>query len=149
MPYNTKEIRHAYKSKFNLKRKNRVIILMITNGEKWHYLAVKKLSALLRGITSKHVGDFYCLNCFGSYTTENKLEKQKNVCEHHDYCFVEMPVEDNEILKYNHGEKSMRAPFVIYADLECLLEKMNTSHINPEKSSTIKVNKHTPSVYSL
>ena len=32
--------------------------------------------------------------------------------------------EDNKILKYNHGEKSMRAPFVIYADLECLLEKM-------------------------
>ena len=31
--------------------------------------------------------------------------------------------EDNKILKYNHGEKSMRAPFVIYADLECLLEK--------------------------
>ena len=35
--------------------------------------------------------------------------------------------EDNKILKYNHGEKSMRAPFVIYADLECLLEKMSFS----------------------
>ena len=36
---------------------------MITDGEKWHYLAVKKLSTLLRGITSKSDGDFYCLNC--------------------------------------------------------------------------------------
>ena len=37
---------------------------MISKVEKWHYLAVKKLSALLRGITSKNNGDFYCLNCF-------------------------------------------------------------------------------------
>ena len=136
VPYNTKEIRHAYKSKYNLKRENQVILLMITDGEKWHYLAVKSLSALLRGITGNDNGDFYCLNCFRSYTTENKLEKHKNVCENHDYCYVEMPKEDNEILKYNHGQKTMRAPFVIYADLECLLEKMSTCHNNPKKSST-------------
>ena len=60
-----------------------------------------------------------------------------------------MSEEDNEILKYNHGEKSMRVPFVIYADLECLLEKMSTCHNNLEKSSTSKINKHTPSGYSL
>ena len=78
MPHGTEEIRHAYKSKHNLKRKNQVILLMITDGEKWHYLAVKKLSTLLKGITSKHKGDFYCLNCFQSYTTENKLKKHKN-----------------------------------------------------------------------
>ena len=60
-----------------------------------------------------------------------------------------MPRKDNTILKYNHGEKSMRALFVIYADLECLLEKMSTCYNNPEKSSTTKINKHTPSGYSL
>ena len=43
----------------------------------------------------------------------------------------------------------MRVPFIIYADLECLLEKMNPCHNNPEKSSTTKTNKHTPSSYSL
>ena len=53
---------------------------MITDGKKWHYLAVKKLSALLRRITSNRV-------------------------------------------KQNHGEKFMKHPFVIYADLECLLKK--------------------------
>ena len=40
--------------------------------------------------------------------------------------------EDNKILKYNQREKSMKVPFVIYADLESLLEKMNTCHNNPE-----------------
>ena len=85
MLYNAKEIRHAYKSKYNLKRENQVILLMITDREKWHYLAVKSLSAFIRGITGNNNGDFYCLNCFR----------------------------------------------------------------NPEKLSTTKVNKHTPSGYSL
>ena len=122
---------------------------MITDGEKWPYLAVKRLSALFRGITGNNNGDFYCLNCFQSYTTENKLKKHKKVCENRDYCYVVMPEEYNKTLKYNKGEKSIRLPFIIIADLECLLEKMNTCHNNPEKSSTTKVNKHTPSGYSL
>ena len=60
-----------------------------------------------------------------------------------------MPNEGNKILKYNHGEKSMKAPFTIYADLECSLQKMSTCHNNPEKSRTTKINKHTSSDYSL
>ena len=60
-----------------------------------------------------------------------------------------MPKEDNKILKYIHGEKSMKAPFIIYADFEYLLEKMSTCHNNPNKSSTTKINKHIPSGYSL
>ena len=59
-----------------------------------------------------------------------------------------MPEEYNKTLKYNEGEKSIKIPFII-ADLECLLEKVNTCHNNPEKSSTTKINKHTPSGYSL
>ena len=57
--------------------------------------------------------------------------------------------EDNIILKYNQGEKSMKVPFVIYADLESLLTKMNTCNNNPEKPSTTKINKYKPSGYSL
>ena len=60
-----------------------------------------------------------------------------------------MPEENNKKLKNKQGEKSMRVPFIIYFDIECLLEKMNTRHNNPEKSSTTKINKHTPSGYSL
>ena len=73
--YNTEEIIHAYKSKNNLKHENQVVLLMITDGEEWHYLDVKKLSALFRGITSNNNQDFYCLNCFHSFRTENKLKK--------------------------------------------------------------------------
>ena len=75
---------------------------MITDRKKWYYLAVKRLSALLRGITSNHDGAFHCLNCFHSYSTKVKLKKREKVFNDHDYCYVEMPDEDNKMLKYNH-----------------------------------------------
>ena len=53
---------------------------MIPNEEGWQYLAVKKLSVLLRGVTSSHHTDFYCLNCLHSFATANKREScKKNV----------------------------------------------------------------------
>ena len=121
---------------------------MISNEENWHYLVVKNLPGLLREITSNHNEDF-CLNCFLSYRTKNKLEAHKKICENNKYCHVEMPTKDNNIIKHNQGEKSIKLPFIIYADLECLLEKMSTCQNNPNESSTTEINKHTPSGYSL
>ena len=60
-----------------------------------------------------------------------------------------MPKENNKTLKYNHVEKSMKVPFIIYADLESLLETMSSCQNNPKKSSATKINKHTPSGYLL
>ena len=60
--------------KHNSNHEKQVIILMTSNGERlWHYFALKKLSALLTGTTSKYNGDFCCLNCFLSFATEKKL----------------------------------------------------------------------------
>ena len=149
VPYNTKKINIAYKSKNNLTQKRQIILLLISDGQNWHYLVVKNLSRLLRGITSSHKEDFYCLNCFHSYRTKSKLEEHKKICEKHDYCHVEIPTKDNNIIKYNHVEKSIKVPFIIYADLECLLEKMSTCINNRNESSTTKINKHTSSGYSI
>ena len=91
---------------------------------------------------------FICLNCFHSYRTKNKLKKHERVSHDHD-CYVEMPNEDNKILKYYCGEKSLKVPAIIYADVECLLEKMHSCQNNLEKSYTEKKNKHTPSGDSL
>ena len=65
------------------------------------YLAVKKLSALLREIASKYYGDLYCLYCLPSFRTKNKLESHKKVCENKDVCNIVMPSEDNKILESN------------------------------------------------
>ena len=77
IPHNTKKVQLAYRSKDNLTCNKQITLLMITDGEKWHYLVVKNLSGLLKGITSTHEKDFYCLNCFHSYRTKNKLESHK------------------------------------------------------------------------
>ena len=149
VPHKTRKISLAYKSKHNLTHEKQVILIMITDGEKWHYTAATRLSGSLRGITSNHNGDFYSLNCFRACTTKNKLEAHKKIHENHDYCHVEMPNEDNKIIKYNQGEKSIKSPCIIYADLECLLEKISTCYNNLEEPSTTEINKHTPSGYSL
>ena len=83
----------SFKSKNNLTCDKQVILLMITNGEKWHYFTVENLPGLLRGITSTHKEDSYCLNCFHSYKTRNKLESQKKICENHTYCNIEMKIQ--------------------------------------------------------
>ena len=77
---------------------------MITNGKKWH-LAVTNLSALLASQSSNHDGDFYCLNCFNSYTLKNKLKEHEEICNNHDSCYIEMPKWVEKILKYNPGKK--------------------------------------------
>ena len=94
---------------------------MVTDGKKWHYLAVKSLSALFRGITSNHNGDFYRLNCLHSYRTKEKLKEHEKVCNNHDCCYLKMPNKYEKILKYNPGENSLKVLFMIYSDLEYLL----------------------------
>ena len=142
IPHNTKKIQLAYRSKYNLTHNKQIILLRITDGEKWHYLVVNNLSRLLRGITSNHNADFY-------YRTKNELDAHKRIYGNHDYCHVEMPIKGNNTIKYNHGEQSIKMLFTIYVNLECLLKKMSTCQNNPNKSSTTKINKHTPSGYSI
>ena len=143
-------IKQGKSTKYNNERDNRVDLLMITAGSNnWHYLTVKSISGLLRRITSNHNGDFYCLNCFHSYKTEKKLRKHERICSDHDFCHLKMPDENNKILKYIPGKKSLRVPFIIYANLEFLLRKINTCLNNPDKSYTEKKAMHKPSGYSL
>ena len=53
VPYNTKEIRPSYISKYNSIRKNQAILLMITDNKKWHYLAVKNFVCFVLQINIK------------------------------------------------------------------------------------------------
>ena len=124
--HNEKTINLACKSKYNRKRENQVVLLMIKNRKKWHYIAlkseriddgfnrpIKSLSRLSRGITSNHCRDFYCLNCLHSFRTDNALKRHERLCDNNDYCNVEMPTQFNKTLKYNYGEKPLKTLFVI------------------------------------
>ena len=144
VPHNTETIRVAYRSEYNHKRKNQVNFLMITDGTKWHYLATTNMSTLLEGKSSNHHRDFYCLNCFNSYTSKNKLKEHEEICNNHNSCRIQMPKCFQKILKYNPAEKSLKAQFEIYLNLECLLKKEKSCQKNPEKSHTEKKSRHEP-----
>ena len=75
---------------------------MITDGT--DDLDVTNLSALLAKKSSNHDGDFYCLNWFNSYTTNNKLKEYEETCNNHDSYYTEMSKWVEKILKYNPGE---------------------------------------------
>ena len=62
--------------------------------------AVKKLYPLLGGISSKHDGDFYCVNCLDLFRAKTKVESHKKVYENKDFCDVVMPSEDTKILEF-------------------------------------------------
>ena len=60
-----------------------------------------------------------------------------------------MPGEGENILKYSPGDKSLKPPFIIYADLECLIKKEEFCQNNPENSYAQRKSKHKHSGYSL
>ena len=121
---------------------------MITDGkENWDYLPIKSIPALLRGITSSHNGDFYCLNCFHSYRTLKALKNHEKICEGQDYCTVKMPNDDNKYISSTSGKNSLRLPTVIYADFERLLFKMDSCEKCPDNSYTQKKSRQIHSGY--
>ena len=94
---------------------------------------MKKVSALLKRITLNHHNNSYCLNW--SFVTY--------------FWNVVMPSKDTKILEFNKHQKFDKASFIIYADLECLIEKINGCKNDRENPSTIKVDEHIPSSFSM
>ena len=89
------------------------------------------------------------MSCLHSIGTKKKLESHKNVCENKDCPNVSMPSEDTKILDFNQNQKFDKMPFIIYADLECKIAKIDGCKNNLENSSATKVRKHIPSGFSM
>ena len=123
---------------------------MIRDGTgNWYYLAIKSIPALLRGVASTHNGDFYCLNCFHSYTTHNRLKEHEILCQNNDFCNLKLPNEKNKYLSSTSVKITLKTPFIIYADLGCLLIKMSSYENTPITSYTEKKALHMPCGYSI
>ena len=76
---------------------------------------------------------------------QKKVESHKKLCENKDFCNIVMSSDNTKILEFNQYKKTDKAPFIIYADPECLIEKIDGCKNNPEKSYTTKAHEHTPS----
>ena len=89
------------------------------------------------------------MNCIDSFRTKKKLESHKRVCENKDFCNLITVSEETKTLEINQYQKSDKAPFIIYAHLECTIKNIDRCKNNPENSSTAKVSKHIPSGFSM
>ena len=107
----------------------------------------KRLSSLLTEVTSKHHGDFYCLNCLHSFRTENKLKSHEKVCKNKYFGGIAIPSERYKILEFNQYMISDKIPYIIYADIKSLIKKVDGYANNPENSSTTKIGDHITSRY--
>ena len=146
-----KDICPRYISKHNKTRDHKKNLLMITDGKgTWHYIAIKNISALLKGLSSKHNDDFYCLNCFNSYRTKRKLEDHEKLCGNNDFSAIKMPEEKNKfIISSTPGKNTLKNPFIIYTDFETILKPISICDNTPDNSFTTKKNVDTPCGFSM
>ena len=144
------DIRPIYILKFNKTCEHHANLLMITDGtDIWHYIAIKNIPALLRGVSSTHDGDYYCVNCFHSYRTESSLKKHEELCANNNFSLIKMPTEDKKYISSTPGKNTLKNPFIIYADFECLLYPLSTCDNTEENSFTIKKIIDRPSGFSM
>ena len=103
----------------------------------------KKIICIITLNNLKNKGDFYSLNCFHSFRTENKFKSHEKVLKNKDFCGIVMASEK----EFNQYMKSDKMQYIIYADIESLIEKTNGCANNPENSSTAKKGEHIPCEY--
>ena len=89
----------------------------------------------------------YCYGCFHSFRTQTTLENHFELCEHNDFCSLEVPKEGKNVIRYKPGSRSLQINNVIYADCECVL--MPYSDCDKENVTTKRLDKHVPCGYSI
>ena len=112
--------------------------------EKTHYSLVKNKSALIASQINNHKGSRHiCLNCFNSFNSPETLDKHKEYCYNNESVKITMPP-PGTYLRFKNFPHSEKAPFVIYADFECKIIRMDNCDPDPNKSYTKKYQKHEP-----
>ena len=120
-------------------------LLLISDGEKQHYCLIKSLSRLLSSQVSGHKeSNSFCLNCLNHFPNEEKLKIHEEYCLKNQAIRIEMP-EEGSFISFIHHNRSMKVPFVVYADFEAFTEEISTCQPNDKKSFTQKYQRHRPS----
>ena len=122
-----------------------VNLLLISDDEKRHYCLIKNMSRLLSSQTSKRNGaQYYCMRCLNPFHSQESLDKHLEYCSAHEAVKIEM---SGGTLSFKNYNRSMRVPFIVYADFESFIKPIDTCGPNPENSYTKQYQKHTPSSF--
>ena len=126
-------------------REKQVDLLLVSDEDKQHYCLIKSMSRLLSNQASKHGHVMhFCRRCYNPFNSEGSLAKHTDYCRSHEAIKIEMP-QEGSVLKFENFVRSMRVPFVVYADFESFTQQLDTSQPNPECSYTKQYQKHIPS----
>ena len=129
---------------------DRVVNLMIIkDGDKRHYVAIKSLERLLSKMNSKHnPTQHVCTNCLQGFSDVQSRDDHYEYSRSNESVRIEMPTR-NPIVEYSKGQHQFKVPFIMYADFESILEPIQGVSNNPNLSSTRGVNVHKPSGWCL
>ena len=122
-------------------------LMLITENNRKHYVAIKSLSRLLSSQNTKHKGkEYFCMNCLQGFKEESSRDERIGYCIDNKSVKVEMP-HKNPIVLYSDGQFQFKVPFIIlmYADFESILEPIQGPGNDPRISSTRGINNHSPS----
>ena len=119
-------------------------LMIIEDGDKRHYVAIKSLGRLLSKMNSKHnpTQHFYT-NCLQGFSDIASRDNHYAYCRSNESVRIEMPTK-NPIVEYSNGQHQFKVPFIMYADFESILEPIQGACNNPNKSSSrgVNVQKH-------
>ena len=120
-------------------------LMLITESNRKHYVAIKSLSRLLSSQNTKLKGkEYFCMNCLQGFKEESSRNEHIGYCKDNESVGIEMP-HKNPIVEYSDGQFQFKVPFIMYADFKSILEPIQGPGNNPRISSTRGVNVHTPS----
>ena len=126
-------------------REQTINLLLISDEAKQHYCLIKSLSRLLSSQVSGHKeSNVFCLNCLNHFPNEEKLKIHEEYCLKNQTIRIEMP-EKGSLVTFIHHNRSIKVPFVVYADFEAFTEEIPRSKQNEKFSFTQKYQKHKPS----
>ena len=123
-------------------RENAIVnLLLISDGEKQHYCLIKSLSRLLSSQVSGHKeSNSFCLNCLNHFPNEEKLKIHEEYCLKNQAIKIEMP-EKGSLVTFIHHNRSIKVPFVVYADFEAFTEEISTCEPNEKMFFYKKISK--------
>jgi hypothetical protein len=99
-----------------------------------HYCWIKDLRRLVGLQVTKRRKNTLCKMCLNSFLSEENLNNHKNYCREHKSVKIEMLKSYDNILQFEHYNNSLNVPFLIYADFEYMLQKIQTYQSSDETS---------------
>ena len=123
-------------------------LLLITKDENKHYILIKDFNKFMYNQNKHKERKHFCMHCLQCFSSERVLNDHKENCiQLNGVQAIKMPTKDNNILKFENFHKQQQVPFVIYADFESILERVQGCKPNDEKSYTQAYQKHTDCGY--